>query len=79
MIFMFNLKVSPIAFFSLKKAFSALSRKSSIPVLISPDGVRRNPKYLNFFTFSCFGSKRGFLVVFQFYQISCILFICIQC
>ena len=42
----------PIEFFSLKNAFMALFRRSLKPVLISPEGVIMNPRYLNVRTVS---------------------------
>ena len=48
----FSLKAVPKLFFSFINAFSALSLRSFRPLLISPDGVRRKPKYLYERTFS---------------------------
>ena len=39
-------KEGPIEALSLKNAFRALSRRSFSPLLISPDGVKRKPRYL---------------------------------
>ena len=54
-----SLRWIPSAFFILAYAFSARIRRSSNPVLISPDGVTMNPRYL----YSLTHVRRMFLYV----------------